>query len=90
MQASKIRSDLQFETLVELPDDKFACFGAEGRKDMLLVDLAKKKSRVLSLVKPADRIACPPIAMGSDVVVPTMTGQVARINPNTLRPLHLD
>ncbi len=83
MQASKIRSDLQFETLVELPDDKFACFGAEGRKDMLLVDLAKKKSRVLSLVKPADRIACPPIAMGSDVVVPTMTGQVARINPNS-------
>ncbi len=83
MRASKIRSDLQFETLVELPDDKFACFGAEGRKDMLLVDLVKNKSRVLSLVKPADRIACPPIAMGNDVIVPTLTGQVARVNTNT-------
>ena len=83
MRASKIRSDLQFETLVELPDDKFACFGAESRKDMLLVDLVKNKSRVLSLVKPADKIACPPIAMGSDVIVPTLTGQVARINTSS-------
>ena len=83
MRASKIRSDLQFETLVELPDNKFACLGSEGRKDMLLVDLVKNKSRVLSLVKPADKIACPPIALGSDLVVPTLTGQVARINPNS-------
>ncbi|MDA7906306.1 PQQ-binding-like beta-propeller repeat protein [Mariniblastus sp.] len=83
LRASKIRSDLQFETLVELPDNKFACFGAEGRKDMLLVDLVKSKSRVLSLVKPADQIASPPIALGSDVIVPTLTGQVARINPNS-------
>ena len=83
MRASKIRSDLQFETLVELPDSKFVCFGAEGRKDMLLVDLKKNKSRVLSLVKPANQIACPPIAFGSDVIVPTLTGQVARVNPNS-------
>jgi outer membrane protein assembly factor BamB len=83
LRASKIRSDLQFETLVELPDNKFVCLGSEGRKDMLLVDLVKNKSRVLSLVKPADKIACPPIALGSDLVVPTLTGQVARINPNS-------
>ncbi len=81
--ASSIIEDLKFQNLIELPEEKFACVGPADRKDLLFANRATGSTKLVSLAKPADKPACRPIAMDSDLIIPTATGQVARVNPGT-------
>ena len=83
VRASAVVEDLKFESLIQLPDNSFACIGPADRKDLLIADGAADTSKLLVLVNPADKPACRPIAIENDLIIPTTTGQVARVDPKT-------
>lgn len=83
VRASSVVEDLKFESLIPLANDSFACIGPLDRKDLLFGDSATGKSKLLVLSNRADQPACLPIAIGQDLILPTRTGQVARIDATT-------
>lgn len=83
VRASAVIEVLKFESLIQLPDDSFACVGSGDRKDLLIANGATGQTKLLMLAKPADQPACRPIAIGQDLIIPAVTGQVARVDSKT-------
>jgi len=81
VRASDVLEDLKFDQTIELTDDLFAVVGPTGKKDMLLAQGATGKSKLLGLESPADKIATRPLAMDGQLIIPTTSGEVARVNP---------
>jgi len=96
--ASKVIENLQFNDLVQF-DDTFAVVGPIGERaivktlgekearareaDMVFFD--GKKLKLTPLVAPANVPACSPLKLGSDLIIASSTGYVARINPKNNR-----
>jgi outer membrane protein assembly factor BamB/TolA-binding protein len=78
--ASDIVETLQFEDAVPIGENQFAYVGPAGSKDFLLVDGASASSKLMQMLPPSDRPACPSIAMGGELIVANSSGQVARID----------
>ena len=92
--ASTVVENLQFNDLVQF-DETFAVVGPIG--DRAIVKLAGEdkarprgadmvffdgeKLKLMKLVAPANVPACPPMKLGSDLIIASSTGYVARINP---------
>jgi hypothetical protein len=85
LRASTVIEDLKFENLIRLPADSFACIGPSDRQDLLYADSSITKTKLLTLGPPADKPACRPMAMGEFLIIPSATGQVARIDPKNGR-----
>lgn len=85
VRASAVVETLKFENLITLPANSFACIGPADRQDLLFADGVSTKTKLMTLGPPADKPACRPIAIGEDLVIPSATGQVARIDPRTSR-----
>jgi len=92
--ASKLIENLQFNDLVQF-DENFAVVGPIG--DRAIVKLAGEdkprargadmvffdgeKLKLTKLAAPANVPACRPLKLGSDLIIASSTGYVARINP---------
>ena len=80
--ASDVVESLQFSNALSV-GNQIAYVGGKGNKDLMLVDSKQMKSQLLQLMAPSDQPACPPIAIGNDLLVANSTGQVARVNAKT-------
>lgn len=85
VRASTVVETLMFENLIRLPGDDFACIGPSNRQDILQANGATAQSKLMTLGPPADKPACRPMAIGSDLIIPSASGQVARIDPKNAR-----
>ena len=83
--ASLIVENLRFKHLVPVSRDTFACLGPTGSKDLLIAKGSTGQVKWTSLASPADKPACPPLEMGSDLIVASSTGFVSRVEPTTGR-----
>ncbi|MEM7455779.1 MAG: PQQ-binding-like beta-propeller repeat protein [Planctomycetota bacterium] len=77
--SSTVAQNLRFDQILQLDDGASVAFGSR-RADMLYFN--NGESRLIKLRSPLDRISCPPVAVGSDVIIATTTGQVLRIDPS--------
>ena len=80
-QSSQVVEDLKFNSLVQLPDDTFACFGPAQQEDFLFGRSTTTQSKLIRLATPANHPACPPLAVGEFLIVPSTDGQVTRVDP---------
>ncbi len=80
-QSSQVVEDLKFSSLVQLPDDTFACFGPAQQEDFLFGNSTTTDSKLIRLATPANHPACPPLAVGEFLIVPSTDGQVTRVDP---------
>ncbi|MEM9941477.1 MAG: PQQ-binding-like beta-propeller repeat protein, partial [Planctomycetota bacterium] len=78
--ASTVVQDLQFDKSVSVGEDSFVCLGPPDRSDFVVTDAESKEVELKGLTPPADKPACQPISVGGDLIVPAITGQVARVN----------
>ena len=74
-------SRVLFNDSVNLGDNKFACWGPEGRDDLLYIDGGS--SRLLKLKPPANKPVCEPIAIGGDLIIASADGPVVRVEAKT-------
>ena len=79
--ASTIVENLKFKHLIPVSKNTFACLGPAGSKDLLLGQGSTGQVKLGLLAPPADKPVCPPLAMGSDLIVASSAGFVSRINP---------
>ena len=96
--ASKVIENLQFNDLVQF-DENFAIVGPIGERalvkppgenkliprgaDMVFFD--GEKLKLMKLAAPANVPACRPLKLGSNLIIASSTGYVARINPKNNR-----
>ncbi len=85
--ASNIVEDLLFENGIQLTDSSWAYIGQPGTDQLLHVDVASGKSKLVRLAAPANESAAAPIRLGEDLIFATKTGQVVRVNPKTGRTI---
>ena len=85
VRASTVIEDLKFNRLIQLRDETFACIGPSDRQDLLFVSGASEQSKLVTLATPANKPACRPVAIGEDLLVPSISGQVVRVDPQTGR-----
>ncbi len=81
VRASTVVENLQFQHVVELPGDRLAATGPDQRSDLIHYDGNELKLLILS--PPADRPTSGPLVMGEDLLLPSGSGHVARVNPKT-------
>ena len=81
--ASTIAENLRFNSLIPVDKSTFACLGPVGSKDMLLANGSTGQVKLGALAPPADNPACPPLSIGSDLIVASSSGFVSRVNPAT-------
>ncbi|MFN9541314.1 MAG: PQQ-binding-like beta-propeller repeat protein [Planctomycetota bacterium] len=87
IKSSAIDQALNFVERVELSGNRHAFVAPAGSSDVLMLDLANRRSQVSRMQAPADSPASTPIGIGPDLLVPTSKGQVVRIDPNNGRLL---
>jgi outer membrane protein assembly factor BamB len=85
MRASNVVDDLQFETMLELGGGEFACVGPPGKEDLLYGQSNPGSVKLVRLAPPANDPACQPLGVGSDLIVPSLMGQVTRVDAKTGR-----
>ncbi len=83
VRASTVVENLKFKNSISLDNDAFVSLGPKGRKDILYANGKTMKSQWNTLASPADNPACLPVVVGKDLIVPSATGFVARVNPVT-------
>ena len=81
--ASNIDEELIFEQVFQLSPTELACLGPPNRPDLLYVDVAASKIKLLRLPPPADEAASHSVQIGTDLIVPSKQGQVVRVNAQT-------
>lgn len=85
LKASAIDQALNFVERIELEGQRHAFVAPAGSSDVLMLDLASRRSQVSRMQAPADNPATVPVGLGPDLIVPTTKGQVVRIDPNNGR-----
>lgn len=83
VRSSTVVQDLMFSNLVQIDDDTFACVGPAERKDILYAKGSTEQSKLMTMSAPADKPACRPLVLDKFLIVPAVTGQVAKIDPKT-------
>lgn len=83
--ASKILEDLKFDYQVPLVNSTFACVGPVDQQDFLYADSATTQSKLNRLSPDASHPACRPLAIAGDLIIASVDGQVARVDPKTGR-----
>lgn len=87
IKASAIDQALNFVERVDLGGNRQAFVAPSGNSDVLMLDLANRRSQLSRMQAPADKPSTTPIGVGPDLLVPTSKGQVVRIDPNNGRLL---
>lgn len=85
VKASKILEDLKFDFQVPLVENTFACIGPVDQQDFLYADSATTQSKLNRLAPDASHPACRPLAIGGDLIIASVDGHVARVDPKTGR-----
>lgn len=85
VRASKILEDLKFDFQVPLVGSTFACIGPVDQQDFVYADSATTRSKLNRLSPDASHPACRPLAIGGDLIIPSVDGQVSRVDPKTGR-----
>lgn len=80
--SSNIDEALVFQTQIRFADGSRAAFGPAGYPYMLTIDSAGA-SQLLRLQAPADQPACPPLAVGDNLIIASTKGQLMRIDRST-------
>lgn len=83
--ASDIDEVFAFQQQIQFADGSVACLGPAGFTSLLSVNAAGDAATIRSLQSPAEKRAAPAIAMGTDLVIPTIDGQLTRVDPVTGR-----
>lgn len=79
--SSNIIEDLLFERSYQLTEDSWSFVGPPGSKQILHLDAASGRSKLVRLSAPADNAASAPIRVGEHLVFATRSGQVVRVDP---------
>ncbi|MFT7630033.1 MAG: outer membrane protein assembly factor BamB, partial [Mariniblastus sp.] len=85
VRGSAVIENLIFSNTVRTSDDTFAVVAPAGRKDFLTGSGSTGRTKLLAFGNPADKPACLPMAIGEHLIVPTQTGQIARVDPSNGR-----
>ena len=85
VKSSNVLQNLLFDQTISLTDKTSVCLGPTDRSEILYVDTESNSSKLVRLPEPADRSACRPIRIGTDLVFPSSQGQVVRVNPESGR-----
>ncbi len=85
VRSSTIVQDLKFKELIPVGNDSFACVGPADRKDLLYARGTTGESKLMTLAQPADKPACRPMPLGEYLIVPSTSGQIARVDPKNGR-----
>ena len=85
VKSSKIIQNLLFDQTIPLGNQTAVCIGPPSRSDMIYIDASNGTSKLVRLPAPADKSACRPVRIGSNLIFPTRQGQVVRINPTNGR-----
>ena len=81
VRASDVIENLKFQSTLQIDNENFVTLGPTGRKDILFAKGTTGQSKLSALSPPADDPSCRPIVMGGNLIVPSGTGFIARINP---------
>ena len=81
VKASEVIENLKFQNTLKIDEDTFVSLGPAGRKEILFAKGTTGQSKLSSLAAPADDPSCKPIVMGKNLIVPSGTGFIARMNP---------
>ncbi|MFK7767501.1 MAG: PQQ-binding-like beta-propeller repeat protein [Mariniblastus sp.] len=85
VRASTVREDLSFNQTIPVGDDMFALLGPNNPKDMLFAKGSTLQKKLVMLLPPADKAACPAVAMGENLIIASTSGQVSLVDPKTGR-----
>ena len=85
IRSSDIVENLQFKHLTGTGDDGIALSGPTGRGALVYFDTSKQKTRLMELESPANTPDAKPLAMDDYLIVPSIQGQITRIDPKTGR-----
>lgn len=81
VKASDVMENLKFQHTLAIDKETFVSLGPSGRKDILFAKGTTGQSKLSALAPPANDPSCKPIVMGKNLIVPSGTGFIARINP---------
>jgi outer membrane protein assembly factor BamB/TolA-binding protein len=85
IRSSDIVENLRFRHLTELENGGLALTGPTGRGSAVYFDVSKQKTRLMELESPANTPDAKPLAMDGYLIVPSVQGQVTRIDPKNGR-----
>lgn len=81
--ASTVIENLIFSTTAMLDDNSFVSVGGKGAREFATVDPQSGALKLVNYAAPSDNPACEPIAIGGQLIVANLNGQVAAIDPST-------
>ena len=85
IRSSDIVENLRFSHVTDMGDGGIALTGPTGRGSAVYFDALKQRTRLMELESPADTPDARPLAMGDFLIVPSVQGQVTRIDPKNGR-----
>jgi hypothetical protein len=78
---SRTVESLKFQYIAPLGQSELAAIGVSGQREMLYGK--NDQGQLLGLAPPAEKVACQPLVLGGNLIVPSSDGPVVRINPTT-------